>query len=306
VTANSVDGIANLGLLTMRNSTVSAHPGLGILNGGNGTLVLGNSTVSGNAYLGIYNFGETILTNSTLSGNGSGAVGSAAINNYGTVSLTNCTVSGNQGAGVLSSTPSATLTNSIVANTIGGMNCFGFIVDGGNNFADDASCEPGFSDISPGVDFDTALADNGGPTLTHALLPLGVAVNAAGDCGLGTDQRGFSRNDTLCDSGSFELQCSITVTENAGQTQIFFMPSVNTFDVASGLLSDLLADGDFSEATCLGLFVASPAIDDLPEPGLGDGRYYVARGYGDCIGAGYGDSSLTPDPRDDLLVGPCP
>ena len=61
VTANLGTGIGNGGLLTLRNSTVSDHPGLGILHFGNEALILENSTVSGNQYPGIYNFGEASL-----------------------------------------------------------------------------------------------------------------------------------------------------------------------------------------------------------------------------------------------------
>jgi hypothetical protein len=54
-----------------------------------------------------------------------------------------------------------------------------------------------------------ALADNGGPTLTHALPPDSPAVDA-GVCGtLLTDQRGESRpgqGSTRCDAGAFEAQ----------------------------------------------------------------------------------------------------
>jgi hypothetical protein len=57
------------------------------------------------------------------------------------------------------------------------------------------------------------LADNGGPTQTHALLPGSVAIDVipADDCvdtegePLTTDQRGFPR-DSMCDVGAFEVQ----------------------------------------------------------------------------------------------------
>ena len=101
---------------------------------------------------------------------------------------------------------SITLTNSIIGDSGGGGNCVGSLInDGGSNFADDGTCGPGFAHITPGLDFDTELADNGGPTLTHALLPFSVAIDAASDCGLDTDQRGFPRDDGACDSGSFEF-----------------------------------------------------------------------------------------------------
>jgi hypothetical protein len=57
------------------------------------------------------------------------------------------------------------------------------------------------------------LADNGGPTMTHALGEGSVAIDVipAEDCvdadgaPLTTDQRGFPR-DSMCDVGSFEVQ----------------------------------------------------------------------------------------------------
>ena len=61
------------------------------------------------------------------------------------------------------------------------------------------------------------LADNGGPTMTHALLPGSFAIDQipAVDCGdaagapLTTDQRGEPRpetGDSMCDVGAFEVQ----------------------------------------------------------------------------------------------------
>ena len=61
------------------------------------------------------------------------------------------------------------------------------------------------------------LQDNGGPTMTHALLPGSPAINQipVEDCldadgaPLATDQRGVSRPETggtLCDVGAFEVQ----------------------------------------------------------------------------------------------------
>ena len=49
------------------------------------------------------------------------------------------------------------------------------------------------------------LADNGGPTLTHALLAGSPAIDAAGAgaCPV-TDQRGVAR-DAACDVGAFEF-----------------------------------------------------------------------------------------------------
>ena len=141
------------------------------------------------------------------------------------MTLTNSTVSGNdaaeKGGGInnRSGTGTTTLTNSIVANSSGGGDACtgGGFIDGFNNFSEDVSC-PGASIVSGvsgvfGVDIDTTLADNGGPTLTHALFAGSVAIDAipAGDCvdaaglGLDFDQRGVPRPASACDSGSYEF-----------------------------------------------------------------------------------------------------
>lgn len=58
--------------------------------------------------------------------------------------------------------------------------------------------KPGTPDAVTGLtDLLATLADNGGPTLTHALIPGSPAMNAGDDdfipAGLTTDQRGFPR-----------------------------------------------------------------------------------------------------------------
>jgi hypothetical protein len=53
------------------------------------------------------------------------------------------------------------------------------------------------------------LQDNGGPTMTHALLPGSVAIDVipADACDVDEDQRGEPRpGGTKCDVGAFELQ----------------------------------------------------------------------------------------------------
>ena len=132
----------------------------------------------------------------------------------------------------------------------------------------------------------------------------GVALN--GDTAIiGTQQDDDNGNY----SGSayvFSLVgCSITVTDDGTGTLIWFTPESSEFEVVSGLLSELLADGGFSRTACLGTFSTSPAVDTLPGPDPGDARYYLANGPS-CMSAGYGDSSVVPDPRDALDAGPCP
>jgi hypothetical protein len=77
------------------------------------------------------------------------------------------------------------------------------------------------------------------------------------------------------------------------------------FYVAAGSLTDLWVTAGFSGASCVDYFTATPATDPLSDPASGTGRYYLAHGDGHC--QSYGDSSLNPDPRDDLdLSDPCP
>jgi len=180
------------------------------------SLVL-NSTLSGNSATkggGIYTGFDVYanITNSTVSGNSAETRGGGVYNGYGYSGtyLFNTTIFGNsgtQGSNIYGAffSGAVRLYSSIVASPVGHYNCSGYnFSDFGDNFDDDGSC-PGTSLITPGVDLDPTLADNGGPTQTHALLAGSVAIDAAGACGLATDQRGQPRDDGSCDSGSFEF-----------------------------------------------------------------------------------------------------
>jgi hypothetical protein len=319
-------GISNFGHLVLTNSTVSGnttvHFGGGGISNYYGYLTVTKSTITGNVAAEYYgggilnNYGQVTVTNSTVSGNSAFLSGGGIHNGYdGQVTLANSTVSGNSasahsGGGVHNAAGSRGLTlgNTIIADNPSGGNCGGEpITDAGGNFGDDDTCGSGFAGITPGVDFDTTLADNGGPTQTHALSVASVAIDACAACGLATDQRGVPREPAACDSGSYEFECGVIVGKDLlGYALLYFKPESTPFDVVSGYVSDLFSDKDFSRAVCLGTFSASPATDTLPEPTVGDGRYYLARGLSRCVDVGYGDSSLMPDPRDDLDLGPCP
>jgi len=235
--------------------------GAGIFNNGNLTvtnsLISGNSTGDGN--LGSSNAGGGIvnnfiltLINTTVSGNsaGAGANRGGGISNGGTLRLTNCTVTGNMannfniGNGIVGG-PSTTVRNSIIAGNGPGGNGPdlnpGFGGDAfhsqGNNIIGNGESSTGFT--APGDQVGTGaapinpllgpLADNGGPTLTHALLDGSTGLDAGADCvtqpahcgdanlpQLTTDQRGtgFSRivdgpdgNTTATvDIGAYERQ----------------------------------------------------------------------------------------------------
>ena len=78
--------------------------------------------------------------------------------------------------------------------------------DGGNNIDQDSSCaltaSSDFSNANPGL---LPIADNGGPTLTEALIAGSPALGdpASSNCPA-QDQRGVDRPDGSCDIGAFE------------------------------------------------------------------------------------------------------
>jgi hypothetical protein len=104
-----------------------------------------------------------------------------------------------------------------------GANCSGTITNGGYNLDSGTSCGFGTSNNSlSGVDPMLApLADNGGPTLTHALLEGSPAIDKGNSFGESTDQRGLPRPSNFVgipdasggdgsDIGAFELQPDTT------------------------------------------------------------------------------------------------
>jgi len=159
-------------------------------------LTLTNSTVSNNTAFGFGGYcGGDRCPYGCSTGYGGGISGDA--------NLINTTVSGNSANADFGGIAGGSVSNSIVADNSPD-NCSDWITDNGNNFADDGTCGAGFAHIVPGQDFDTRLSSNHRTTPTHALLPYSVAIDAAGNCGLATDQRGLARSDGMCDSGAFE------------------------------------------------------------------------------------------------------
>jgi hypothetical protein len=199
--ANGAGGIDNAGTLTVSNCAVSDN--IGSDHGGGldnrGTLTVLNSTVSGNTIVdasgygaGLANRGGTLtILNSTISGNrattglaGESGRGGGLYNSGGTVTLRHSTLAGNaadvDGGGIFQEGAGAVLRlgHTLLANAPYGnvMNNGGATIDEGFNLADDASAvslapNAGDLQLSP-------LADNGGPTLTHALLLGSPAIDA--------------------------------------------------------------------------------------------------------------------------------
>jgi CSLREA domain-containing protein len=72
-----------------------------------------------------------------------------------------------------------------------------------------------------------ALADNGGPTLTHALRPGSLAIDSSIGACLETDQRGITRpQNGRCDSGAFEYVGPLPVPDDVEPDTEFLTMSV--------------------------------------------------------------------------------
>ena len=203
-------------------------------NGGGIALLSGNATVKHSTFSGNYawNYGGGIvngnpstgssntlkISNSTFTGNTANNYSGGAIfsRSNSAVGITNSTIAGNSanssGGGIYidpGGSGTATLANTIVATSASGGNCSGSIADGGHNLVWGNSTCPGLN-ADPLL---AVLADNGGPTLTMALLSGSPAIDA-GDAVIcaatpvnNLDQRGMPRPQGLgCDIGSYELQ----------------------------------------------------------------------------------------------------
>lgn len=231
VARNSADddggGIASFGDLTVIDSTITGNTadsdGGGIFADGTALQVTG-STVSHNSSDstgGIRNCNDAQIANSTITENvgdfNLGGVGAGGIDHEcGTLDLVNVTIADNRGGddvGGIEADDAVSVKNTIIARNQGGESdpddCEGpgNITSNGNNLESGSDC--GFTasgDIQNGDPKLGPLADNGGPTRTHALLPGSQAI-AAGDNSAcpATDQRGAARpGGSVCDIGAFE------------------------------------------------------------------------------------------------------
>lgn len=230
VTANTggyAAGIYNDGSATITDSTISQNEatgdhGGGLLNDTGATMTLVNSTVSGNTTTemggGITHFGvELRLTNVTISGNTADSSGGGMRASGPVTVLNNVTITGNT-AGISAGgifeffDVGVEIENSVLAGNFDSSpsphspDCQGVLVSRGNNLIGDSSGCQIVGDTSGniiGQDPNPGpLADNGGPTMTHALLQGSPAIDAGGPDCAATDQRGLPRN---CDMGAYEL-----------------------------------------------------------------------------------------------------
>ncbi len=216
--------------LTLRNVAItdnmaSAGGGLHVESRGSTVVTVGNTTIS---------------SNRASSGNGGGVFIKGATEFDSTnVRLINSTVANNtatEGGGIYKLDGLLTLANTLVVMNTTGSDCTLAVspglpsryVSAGHNLDSDGTCLPADvrqpSDIPNGNANLGPLADNGGPTLTHALLSDSQAIDAGDDavCAAAPvnaiDQRGVARPQSAhCDIGAVEVQidqgATFTVTK---------------------------------------------------------------------------------------------
>ncbi|HEU5100153.1 MAG TPA: family 16 glycosylhydrolase, partial [Roseiflexaceae bacterium] len=204
--------------LNLVDSTVSNNTagwsGGGVYSFFNTTTTIVRSTISGNTSAdvggGIRSLGNMTITNSTISGNTStGWHGGAIFHTDGAMEINSSTIANNIGPDWAPSAvfigsfnaagPSLKLSNTLItgnqwyacewhaAGTVS-------LTSGGHNLVQDDSCNPVASDKLIAAAQIGALASNGGPTLTHALLAGSPAIDAAdASTSPATDQRGIAR-----------------------------------------------------------------------------------------------------------------
>ncbi len=211
--------IQNDGRLTIVDSWIDGNTAGG--EGGairsNENLTVSGSTISGNtagSYAAILAYGTLTMTNSTVSGN-SAAEEASAIESGADATLTNVTITGNSSpdGGAFVNSPFEGSTTDLVNVIIAGnspADCanFGAITTSSHSLDGDNTC--GFTGPGDLAGTDPRLgplASNGGPTMTHRLLPDSPAIDAGDDGACpATDQRGVARpQGDACDIGAYEL-----------------------------------------------------------------------------------------------------
>ena len=278
VSSGSADGgaISNEGTLTVASSAFSSNSstdGGGIYNGA-GTVSLTGCLFAGNtaaAYGGALFFnGTTTVTNCTFSGNTANSW-AGGILVTGTCAVTSCTFSGNVsntpysagfifggmggGGGIFCqqgslSVKASLFTASIHGDINGSGSPIGTITSGGSNLLGDGNGN-GFTN---GTNHDQtgvanpmlgALAANGGPTQTYALLAGSPAIDADYSSSTAQDQRGYARPfGVRNDIGAYEAGAS-----PAGPTLTSISVTAASASVAAGRTDQFTATAHYSDSS---------------------------------------------------------
>jgi hypothetical protein len=203
---------------TFSNNRALSGGGISVAWLGNGSFIR-NSTISGNtavSYGGgvdLNLYGTLAIANSTITGNTASSGGGIAANfgyyEPGELTLSSAIVAGNSAGpdviGFGSFGPNSLSGNN---NLIGVANSGGLTLTGAGNLTGTLAAP-----LNPML---APLAENGGPTKTHALLPGSPAIDAGNNsANLPHDQRGsgFTRVvGAAADIGAFEVQAAVPPT----------------------------------------------------------------------------------------------
>lgn len=176
----------------------------------------------------VFNNSEATVVNSTVSGNQARIVGGGIAVQTGSLELLQTTVTANVGTDfnasglsfLFSAGQRLSVSNSLISGNPGTRDCRidfagAAVTTNGFNLLGPEGCQE-LADIAPAgtANLVTAdpglwpLSDNGGPTLTHALLPASLAIDAVTDltdCA-NADQRSIERpRGEFCDIGAYEV-----------------------------------------------------------------------------------------------------
>ena len=258
----------------VNETRVSGNFSIGSVRGGGGifiqasTVLVENTTISGNTATqrfggGIMKLsGNLTVVNSTVSGNTTNLDGGGIYNQSANAQIINSTIRGNtandDGGGVARSNGTVSLRNAlIVGNSASdlGDEIFGAVTANGNNLFGHSGrtnaqafdgFTPGASDITATSDgtnptaeasiLDTALADNGGPTLTHALV-MGSPAQEAGDNALATDDGTATGNPLTTDQRGFPRIAFATV--DIGAVEVVDPAPLNLTDCSAISMVDI-------------------------------------------------------------------
>jgi hypothetical protein len=218
--------VLNVGVLRLERVAIVDNRTTGLGTGGGSETAVFGSLIArnvGRGAGGIDNVSFVHVLNSTVSGNTGAPRGLSSfaagggVASTGFLTVEHSTIARNRlapGFAIIKAANLAIFTSpvlehgAVVRSSIiedGGADgsCTGRIGSRGGNVASDGTCGLTLANDRVADPRLAPLADNGGPTDTHALLDDSPAIGAAADCG-DADQRGTVRSLAGCDSGAFE------------------------------------------------------------------------------------------------------
>jgi hypothetical protein len=228
--------------------------------------------------------------------------------------LTNCTVAFNSGTGIWTTGTNGTrLINTLLSGNSPGGNGSGAMTDLGHNLSSDTTCTftntGSMNNTYPAL---RPLADNGGPTLTVALLPGCRAIDAGDTTAVPpTDQRGVARPFGMAaDIGAYEFngatnaggpvvvtnctEANLIAATAAGGRVTFACDGTITLSKTMTFSLDTVLDGTGHQITISGfgkvrVFCVNPNVT------LSMSNLTITGGYADSGGALKNSGTLTMD-----------